>query len=278
MHLIRPFRRLLALRRLLAGEMAHHAALGIENVDADRVGGQRRQIVVDENAGRRVLAHGRVRVNLVGIVEPITGLRLIEVCRRRRRCGRDLPQWSNVVENPECAAMGSDHEVVALDHQVVNRRARQAGVNAPPGLAAIARHEDERSKIVESMAVHCDIGCVRIIARWLNQTDRAPCGHFARSDIRPTTAAIAGELNKSVIGSDPNHSLANRRLCDGEDRVVIFNAGDVFGNRATGGLLLGFVVASEVGADGAPAATVIGRSIDALHAVIERVWIERRHS
>ena len=101
MHLVRPFRRLLGRLRLDAREMSHHAAGGVEDIEADRTGRPRRQVVIDESSGGRVLTRRRTIIDLVGIVEPIAGLGRVEVGRRGVRRGRDLAQRSHVAENPE---------------------------------------------------------------------------------------------------------------------------------------------------------------------------------
>ena len=217
--------------------------------------------------------------------------------------------------------MGCDHQVVSLDHQVVNRRARQielqalpvssaiegrkhtglggriqqvasgrilahhvnecalreAAANWRPGLASVAGPEDVGLEVIELVTVDRDIRGVGVVTRRLDHAHRAPRRHLGRRHVGPAAAVVAGEVDQPVVGSDPDHSPRERRLGDGEDRVVVLDARDVLGDGTAGRLLLGFVVAGEIGADGRPAAAVIGRLVQALHAVIERVPIEGRH-
>ena len=49
------------------------------------------------------------------------------------------PQRGQIVEHPERSAMGGQHQVVALDHQVVDRHHRQVGLPAAPAGPVVGR-------------------------------------------------------------------------------------------------------------------------------------------
>ena len=78
MHLVGPFRRLLWFVGLDTREVPHDRALLVENVY--RYGGVRlrRQVVVDEHARRRVLAHRWPGIHLIWIVQVVRGFRRVE--------------------------------------------------------------------------------------------------------------------------------------------------------------------------------------------------------
>ena len=90
------------------------------------------KVIVDHRALGRVLAHRTAAVHLVRIVEPHRGLRLVEDRGRGRALRRELAQRRDVVQDPERAAVGGDHEIVAVHHQVVNRRDGQVELQRLP--------------------------------------------------------------------------------------------------------------------------------------------------
>src|SRR5690349_8592873 len=53
-----------------------------------------------------------------------------------------MTEWRDVGQNPEGAAVGRDNEIVVLDHQIVNRRARKIELQTLPVLAVVERDED----------------------------------------------------------------------------------------------------------------------------------------
>src|ERR1019366_115049 len=120
---------------------------------------------------------------------------------------------------------------------------RNAVGDASPALAEVVGLVDERVEIVELMAVNRNIGGAGVVVRGFDDADHAPLRHICWSDVLPGLTVVAGEMNQAVIGSRPEHSLLQGRLGEGEDCVVIFDASDVQGNIAAGGLLLTLVVA-----------------------------------
>ena len=48
----------------------------------------------------------------------------------------------------------------------------------------------------------------------------------------------ACQLDQAVVGARPQQALRERRFCERENGVVVFDAGDVERNRPAGGLLL----------------------------------------
>ena len=82
-------------------------------------------------------------------------------------------------------------------------------------------------------------------------------------------------MHESIVGARPDQTLLQRRLGHGEDGVVIFRAGVVYGDGAAGGLLLALVVAREVARDGFPVETSVGGAEEPLAAVVKDVGIVR---
>jgi len=83
-------------------------------------------------------------------------------------------------------------------------------------------------------------------------------------------------VDEAVVAADPEKAAFQGRFRNREDRVVIFDAGDVLGDRSARGDLFRFVVAGEIAAHRRPAVAIVGGAIEAFHAEIERVGIVRR--
>ena len=145
-----------------------------------------------------------------------------------------------------------------------------------PALAIIARAVDEWAKIVELVAVHRKVGGARVMVRGFDDADHAPLGQVFGRDVGPTLAAIQGEMHKAVVRPGPEHVFLQGRLGEGENGAVILDAGDIERDRPAGGLLLGFIVAGQVAADGRPALTAVGGLEHHLRCGVERVRIMRR--
>ena len=89
-------------------------------------------------------------------------------------------------------------------------------------------------------------------------------------------AVVARELNQAVVGSCPDDAFFFGRFRDGKNQIVKFDAGLVFGDGPAGILLLGFIVAGQVRADGLPGMTAVGGAEQILRGVVELVGIVRR--
>ena len=100
------------------------------------------EIVVDHRSRRRILPRCLRRMSLRA------GSRLNAVRRRRRvkECiflrdlVRVLPQRRDIIENPERASMGRNHQIVVLDDQIVHRRRRQIQLKRLPLRPIVERH------------------------------------------------------------------------------------------------------------------------------------------
>ena len=135
-----PLRGLDLLGGLGAGEVAHGAAVRVDDVDGDLARGRPGQDVVDQSAGRGIFAQGMTRVDLIWIVESHSRLRRVE--RRGVACGRGLSQGSQVGEDPERPTMGRGDQIVTLDRDVVDGRGGQAFAQTLPCGAIVERDED----------------------------------------------------------------------------------------------------------------------------------------
>ncbi len=71
--------------------------------------------------------------------------------------------------------------------------------------------------------------------------------------------AVVVSCNEPVVGADPDAFRRNRRRRDVEHRVVELGAGNVGVDRTAGNLLLGRIVAREVGTDARPRAPAVAR-------------------
>src|SRR6202007_1958604 len=130
---------------------------------------------------------------------------------------------------------------------------------------------------IELVAVDGDVRCAPGMWRRLYDADEAPLTEIFGSDLGPILAAIACDVNQAVVCARPDDAFFDRRFGDSEDGVVILDACVVLRERATGGLLLAFVVASEVAADGRPRHSAIGGFENGFAAVINDLGIVGRN-
>src|SRR5271169_2790441 len=100
--------------------MANNFALCVGYLDRDFffVCRLRFQVVVEDRAFRRVVAHRALALNRIREMKPGGGGGLIEVKVIISDGGTGLSQGTNVVENPEGAAMRCCDEVVVLHSKV----------------------------------------------------------------------------------------------------------------------------------------------------------------
>src|SRR5439155_4804968 len=105
-----------------------------------------------------------------------------------------------------------------------------------------------------------DVRRTRIERRGIDRVDLTPLRQnvFGRRDVGPGLAAIAGQVDEPVIRPNPDQALRDRRLVDGEYRVVILDAGVVLGDGTAGRTLLRLVVARQIARDGVPALPLVG--------------------
>ncbi len=126
------------------------------------------------------------------------------------------------------------------------------------------------------MGINGDVGGAGFEWRRLDQTDHGPLGRSFWSDVGPGFSIVTRELNQSVVSSSPDQTLLLRRFRNGENQIVKLDAGLILGDGAAGILLLRFVVAREVRADGFPGMAAIFRTEEELRRMIEDVRIVRR--
>ena len=124
-HPVGPFRRLFVFLFLLTGKMPNDFALRIQNVESDFVFGRTLEIVINHGAGWRILAHGLAAIEFLRVMQTQGGLRLIQNHLRGSGLRAGLANGGEVVQHPEGAAMRGHHEVIVLDHEVVDGRLGQ---------------------------------------------------------------------------------------------------------------------------------------------------------
>ena len=120
--LVRPFRRLIVLLFILAGKMAHQFPLCVEDIENDFILRGDLQVIIDDRSGRRILADGLSLIDLGRVMQTQRGLRLIEQRIHLRGLRIHLTQRRDVIQDPERAAMGGDHDIVIFHDQIMDRR------------------------------------------------------------------------------------------------------------------------------------------------------------
>ena len=152
---IRPFGRLRELLLLMVRERAQHLALGVEDLERDLLIGRRPALekIVDHGAARRVIADRPAAVHLEGEMQVVGALRLIQAHLGHLRRGVDLAQGRQVIEHPERAAVGRDHEVVVLHDEIVHRRDGQIQLQRLPVSTVVEGHinPEFRARIQQSL-------------------------------------------------------------------------------------------------------------------------------
>src|SRR5208282_3603893 len=134
----------------------------------------------------------------------------------------------------------------------------KSGNEFGPGLAKIRGLENVRCEVVGLVAFDGDVGRPGIARRSLDHAHRAPLRHGFRGNVLPVLAAVACELNQSVVGAYPDQIFLDRRFHYRKDRVIDFDTGVVLGNRTAGTPLFRLVIAREVGTDDRPTHSGIG--------------------
>jgi hypothetical protein len=119
-----------------AGIFADHFARGIQDFELGLYAGLRLvlQVVIDHGSCGRILRRafqGIVFGKLAGL-NTVRGCGGVEMNIQLRHVVTELAQGTDVVENPERATVGCDHEIVVFDYEVVHRRSWQIQLEWPP--------------------------------------------------------------------------------------------------------------------------------------------------
>ena len=131
----------------LAGKMPDDFARSIEDIERDLIFWRGLEIIIDDCAGRRVIADRLALVEFLRVMQTQRGLRLIEnhVCLSRLRV--HLTKRRQVIEHPERTPMRRHHQIVIFDHKIVNRR------DAADSTAAVANARRHRTKRTRRVSV-----------------------------------------------------------------------------------------------------------------------------
>src|SRR5216684_102288 len=141
-----------------------------------------------------------------------------------------------------------------VDVGVVRQPADEFG----PGFAEVAGLENVGMKVVQLVGVHGNVSSRGVKGRCVDQADHGPFGHLFRRNVRPVLSSVARDMKKAIVGSSPQHAILLGRFGQAEYDVVILDGVLIFRDEATGILLLGLIIASEVRTDGGPGTTLIG--------------------
>ena len=97
--------------------------------------------VINERSRRRILPYQHWLGRLVArVVEAHGGCRRVKVNVTLCNLIAVLPQRRNIVENPECAPMRGQNEVVILHHQIVHRCRGQIQLQRTPVRSVVERY------------------------------------------------------------------------------------------------------------------------------------------
>ena len=59
-----------------------------------------------------------------------------------RECRRRFAQWSDVIEDPEAAAVRGHDQIIVVNPEIAHRRVRQIQLQRLPAIAVIERYPD----------------------------------------------------------------------------------------------------------------------------------------
>ena len=130
------------------GVAAHQFAAGVQDVERDESGGFFLQGVINDGPVGRVLSGGfLLRQRGVGVHVPADAVGALGPEERHRGFGYfggELAQRRDVVQNPEAAPVGADHEVVVLDDQVADGGGGHIEPQRLPVVPVVERHGHRR--------------------------------------------------------------------------------------------------------------------------------------
>ncbi len=134
----------------------------------------------------------------------------------------------------------------------------QAGGDLLPGLARVVCAVDVRVQVVEAKSVDGGVDGIFIEMRGVELGDLAPGGEIGRSDVLPVFAGVCGDVDKAIVGADPDDVLLSRRGRDRVNDAAVFALRGIVGNkllsevRGNAGIF-----ARQVGTDFMPAVSVV---------------------
>ena len=131
-----------------------------------------------------------------------------------------------------------------LTNHARERRVGNSVRDLLPGLSVIAGAIEIGPIVVPLVHRPRNVGGAGIVRRGFERVDLDPLRHHARRrrDIRPVLAAIARQMDQSIITAGPDRPRLNRRFHQREDRRVVLDARVVFGYRTARRTLFCLVV------------------------------------
>ena len=155
----------------------------------------------------------------------LTRVDLDVVNGNRRKIVLKLRPASATVTCIECAYLVPNEEKVGCARMLanhLNRRHRKIRLDRRPRLAVVRALQDVRVEVVAPMSVE------RRVHRTLAVTRRHHPAHIRLAGnagellyLRPRRTAVARDLNETVVGSDVDQSLPDRRFVDRADVAVV---------------------------------------------------------
>ena len=147
--------------------------------------------------------------------------------------GAERPDRRQVVEDPERAAVGAQHEVVSLDDQVVNRDGRQVELERLPALAVIGRedHAPLGSRVEHALSS----------SGLRERRGAGRPGAASRREQRPGLAVVARPVEVGMhivehvgVDDEVGRRRVERRRLDHLDRAPLRQPGQVLGDVGPG--------------------------------------------
>src|SRR5262245_34762105 len=133
---------------------------------------------------------------------------------------------------------------------------RQPVGDGCPISSGVASLKDIWFEIVEPVTVDRDVRGGGVEMRGINQTDTTPFRH-AGCDAGPGGAVIGCDVEKSIVGPGPKQAFFQGRFREGENDVVVFDAGNVVLDWSATWFLLALIVAGEVFTNRRPAMALV---------------------
>src|ERR1700675_4606324 len=116
-------------------EAPHKIMLRVENFETN-VANRGRKIVINDRAIRRILGSwllgGKRRTDKGIVIDANRGCWPVKPGRGRASRFKRLTERRNVIQNPERTAVRGNHQVIAVDGEIANRRGGQVQLQRLP--------------------------------------------------------------------------------------------------------------------------------------------------
>ena len=204
--------------------------------------------------------------------------------RRRRQVLLERLPVAAVVERHEHAELGAGVEQALLRRVLPHDARRMVGGDAVaavrqarPRGAVVGGGVDVRLQVVLAQeAVDRDVGRALSMRRVFDGLHATAGRKIGRRHLLPRLPGVARDVHRAVVRADPQHALLEARLGHRVDAAVDLLTRDVARDRGAWRDLLVGLVRRQVVADDLPGHAFVGRPVQHVRCLVDRLRIVRR--